>query len=1089
MAEDTVGEPTIRLKVDPKQVASGLDAAVSAFKQGMAKVNAEMQRAQKAQASVTRQIQAEIDRITAVKATTQLQILGQAIDQMGGKAKLSDDQIKRLTTDVERLAAAGGRVPKSLTSFTVPSGAGGLGALTGSIEAQARQAAGALGPFGAALTALGPAGIAAGAGLAVTVGAVSHFVSFTSAIQDLSEKTLLSTTFLQELGFAGSMSGVSMEDAANAALILSRNVGEGADVFAKLGLSLEELRGLSPDEQFRRVAEAIRQIPDPARQTALALEAFGRGGKEILPLLRQGFGDLADEAHRLGVVLDEDAIKKGDELGDNWTKLQALASVTAARIGALTFQVTQFGTEVGKWIAEMSGLDEIQGPAIKGGTAAGIGAFTAPAVPGLSLSSAAKATEDMAEAERKSAQAARDDAAAQREREQAYRAAVQAVQQAGDAATKQREELEKASEAREKFLGQFGPGADELARQVATVQVAIEDLGAAGPLTAGQIEQITKKLLELQAQGATVPQELADQFGVTQHNIEETLAAIQNLHNAWAETFNDVLPLMAQATGMSEDTLRALNGMPPEIEKVKKPTVDWEQELQNISNLIRSFPGGLGAIGQALSGLLAGTAAIGAALKSFSKAKEAGGVGGFFGQLSSGLGIATAAIGIGKAIVGLFKSDPVKQAQKEAGKALGHAISREMAEAILAKSKELGVSIAEAARQMELEAARSAAQAAKQALDERRANERAGIDRATEGANKLAGGIAGLSPAAAKTSAELFGKAFWAKLALDGPAAAAEAFGPAFDELVKNLKAKGIDTAFLDPIAKQIGLGKNKQYAGAASAASGAADIIGGLRQAGRVDRDLLATSGKLAQQLFNDAKGAAEKAGFGPQEAAKAGFGAIGGLLEEQLNASIASGNELDENTKRLIEEARANGIDIVADPILQQLAVEREQLKVLNKIAGIAEKPPPSHETPQQQQQRQQQQQEENKKRGEEEQRRHQGGGSMGAASGLMGFTGASSPLIQTHPGEFVSVIPRATLFSLASLRKQSLGSPSIGGAGAGGSAVSFAPQINLIVDASGNDADAVGESCAEAMRRETPALMGEFQRFLERAREMEQ
>ena len=43
---------------------------------------------------------------------------------------------------------------------------------------------------------------------------------------------------------------------------------------------------------------------------------------------------------------------------------------------------------------------------------------------------------------------------------------------------------------------------------------------------------------------------------------------------------------------------------------------------------------------------------------------------------------------------------------------------------------------------------------------------------------------------------------------------------------------------------------------------------------------------------------------------------------LREQLNAAMASGQELDENTKALIEEARKNGIEIIADPMVNPAA-----------------------------------------------------------------------------------------------------------------------------------------------------------------------
>jgi hypothetical protein len=49
---------------------------------------------------------------------------------------------------------------------------------------------------------------------------------------------------------------------------------------------------------------------------------------------------------------------------------------------------------------------------------------------------------------------------------------------------------------------------------------------------------------------------------------------------------------------------------------------------------------------------------------------------------------------------------------------------------------------------------------------------------------------------------------------------------------------------------------------------------------------------------------------------------------------AALASGQELDANTKALIEEAKKNGISIVADPMIESVAVQRDMLKELQGL-----------------------------------------------------------------------------------------------------------------------------------------------------------
>jgi hypothetical protein len=53
---------------------------------------------------------------------------------------------------------------------------------------------------------------------------------------------------------------------------------KAAYAFADLGLSLSQLRSLSPEEQLRTIGKAIAAIPDPAQRASTAMEIFGKSG-------------------------------------------------------------------------------------------------------------------------------------------------------------------------------------------------------------------------------------------------------------------------------------------------------------------------------------------------------------------------------------------------------------------------------------------------------------------------------------------------------------------------------------------------------------------------------------------------------------------------------------------------------------------------------------------------------------------------------------------------------------------------------------------------------------------------------------------
>ncbi|MCP1243236.1 phage tail tip lysozyme [Acetobacter lambici] len=62
---------------------------------------------------------------------------------------------------------------------------------------------------------------------------------------------------------------------------------EAAAQFQALGISMEELKKLSPEQLFDRIANKIRGIKDPAAQSIAALKLFGEAGQGLLPVFQQ----------------------------------------------------------------------------------------------------------------------------------------------------------------------------------------------------------------------------------------------------------------------------------------------------------------------------------------------------------------------------------------------------------------------------------------------------------------------------------------------------------------------------------------------------------------------------------------------------------------------------------------------------------------------------------------------------------------------------------------------------------------------------------------------------------------------------------
>jgi hypothetical protein len=154
-------------------------------------------------------------------------------------------------------------------------------------------------------------------------GAVSGFVALGGHLADVAAKTAISTQALQKLAFAGSLVGVSEEEITGAAVKMEKALANGDAVFGKLGLSIQKLRAMKPDEAFAAIAAQIMKIKDPAGQAAAAMEAFGKSGATLLPLMKSDIAAATAEAERLGIVLSDKDVAAADALGDEATKLSA----------------------------------------------------------------------------------------------------------------------------------------------------------------------------------------------------------------------------------------------------------------------------------------------------------------------------------------------------------------------------------------------------------------------------------------------------------------------------------------------------------------------------------------------------------------------------------------------------------------------------------------------------------------------------------------------------------------------------------------------------------------------------------------------
>lgn len=229
--------------------------------------------------------------------------------------------------------------------------------------------------FGGHVRAIGAATAAIGAAaLAPLIASVKLFATEGAAMDDMAKRTGISAQALTALGYAAEQSGSSLPTVEKGIKKMQQTIGDATDGMASatdalsaLGTSAEELAGLSPDEQFMRLADSIAAIEDPTLRAARAQKVFGRSGTELLPLMEDGAAGIAAlraEAERLGLVLSETDVAKAAELDDALARIGSQVKGTLLQVGAALAEpaiaaakaVSALLERITAWVKENRGL-------------------------------------------------------------------------------------------------------------------------------------------------------------------------------------------------------------------------------------------------------------------------------------------------------------------------------------------------------------------------------------------------------------------------------------------------------------------------------------------------------------------------------------------------------------------------------------------------------------------------------------------------------------------------------------------------------------------------------------------------------------
>ena len=183
----------------------------------------------------------------------------------------------------------------------------------------------------------------------------------------LADRIGTTTEALVGLQHAGDLAGGGAESINDALSKLSKGLGAAADDsgaakagLEKLGLTLEDLLGKDPAEQFRVIADGVSRLGTQEEKAAAATDLFGRAGADLVNVLelgRAGLDAMQQDAEKLGITFSRVDAAKVEAANDALTRVGAvLKGVLQKAVIELAPYVEAVANKFTTWATEGEGI-------------------------------------------------------------------------------------------------------------------------------------------------------------------------------------------------------------------------------------------------------------------------------------------------------------------------------------------------------------------------------------------------------------------------------------------------------------------------------------------------------------------------------------------------------------------------------------------------------------------------------------------------------------------------------------------------------------------------------------------------------------
>lgn len=200
---------------------------------------------------------------------------------------------------------------------------------------------------------------------------IKQSLNATDQLGKTADKIGIATDKLGALHHAATLTGVATGTLDMALQRMVRRVseaalgtGEAVKALQELNIDAEKLNKLSPDEQFRAIAEAMQGVTNQSDKVRLAMRLFDSEGVALVNTLKdgsKGLDAMTAEAERLGLTMSKDTVKGVEAANDSISKLTGYIKGTFNRVVAAMAPYIQDVTDaIREWmelkISESGGI-------------------------------------------------------------------------------------------------------------------------------------------------------------------------------------------------------------------------------------------------------------------------------------------------------------------------------------------------------------------------------------------------------------------------------------------------------------------------------------------------------------------------------------------------------------------------------------------------------------------------------------------------------------------------------------------------------------------------------------------------------------